>query len=279
MQDVVARVPRCRSSTCLTCWCSQGQAVPSAEGAFATCHCLKPAGQRTGILLLARSRLGPRHAPVGMVRDEVASRDGRGATHQSPHFVRVAAFPRSVAGPVTQGASLSGRRAVAGEARHGCSRRLYHIDPRGRAFARSSVGTAPAPPHCHGRRSSKLSPRWSSRISPADRTRPCTIFLRDDFDTLERRCGGVVGTTFRGFPSFPQRYIERLNGSRRQTATRRPRVPSRCGRVSSRRVHGRRLVRPAGSGRTRRGGRCGRDVPGPHSEGPGLTTRRAATNR
>jgi hypothetical protein len=36
-------------------------------------------------------------------------------------------------------------------------------------------------------------------------------FLRHDFDTLEARFGGVVGTSFRTFPSYPQRYIERLS--------------------------------------------------------------------
>jgi hypothetical protein len=35
-------------------------------------------------------------------------------------------------------------------------------------------------------------------------------FLRQDFDTLARRLGGVVATTFRTYPSFPQRYRERL---------------------------------------------------------------------
>jgi hypothetical protein len=35
-------------------------------------------------------------------------------------------------------------------------------------------------------------------------------FLRHDFATLESRHGGIVGTSFRMFPSFPQRYIERL---------------------------------------------------------------------
>ena len=34
-------------------------------------------------------------------------------------------------------------------------------------------------------------------------------FLRHDVDTLDARCGGVVATTFRTVPSFPQRYIER----------------------------------------------------------------------
>ena len=35
-------------------------------------------------------------------------------------------------------------------------------------------------------------------------------FLRYDFSDLEARFGGAVGTTFRTFPSFPQRYIELL---------------------------------------------------------------------
>src|SRR5438093_2223025 len=35
-------------------------------------------------------------------------------------------------------------------------------------------------------------------------------FLQDDFPSLTSRSGGVVGTSFRTFPSFPQRYIERL---------------------------------------------------------------------
>ena len=33
-------------------------------------------------------------------------------------------------------------------------------------------------------------------------------FLREDFTALEKRHGGVVGTSFRTYPSFPQRYIE-----------------------------------------------------------------------
>lgn len=35
-------------------------------------------------------------------------------------------------------------------------------------------------------------------------------FLQDDFAALEAKHGGIVSTTFRNFPSFPQRYMERL---------------------------------------------------------------------
>jgi hypothetical protein len=33
-------------------------------------------------------------------------------------------------------------------------------------------------------------------------------FLQDDFAALNLKFGGVVATTFRNFPSFPQRYME-----------------------------------------------------------------------
>jgi hypothetical protein len=37
-------------------------------------------------------------------------------------------------------------------------------------------------------------------------------FLRYDFDGLVRRFGGVAGTTFRNYPSYPQRYVEAVTG-------------------------------------------------------------------
>jgi hypothetical protein len=35
-------------------------------------------------------------------------------------------------------------------------------------------------------------------------------FLKHDFDGLESTFGGVVATSFRAFPSYPQRFIEPL---------------------------------------------------------------------
>ena len=43
-------------------------------------------------------------------------------------------------------------------------------------------------------------------------------FLYDDFAALNAKHGGVVSTTFRNFPSFPQRYMEAL-AMPRQSAT------------------------------------------------------------
>ena len=36
-------------------------------------------------------------------------------------------------------------------------------------------------------------------------------FLQYDFQGLNEKHSGVVGTTFRNFPSFPQRYMEALD--------------------------------------------------------------------
>ncbi|MDE3155532.1 MAG: hypothetical protein KGN76_10545 [Acidobacteriota bacterium] len=58
-------------------------------------------------------------------------------------------------------------------------------------------------------------------------------FLRDDFRQLEARYGGVVGTTFRTFPSYPQRYVEPLSPQ--------PAVPGEAEEVALERLR----VRPA----------------------------------
>ena len=50
---------------------------------------------------------------------------------------------------------------------------------------------------------------------PGDRIRIPRLyeFLRWDFASLQARFGGVVATTFRNFPSFPQRYIGAVHGA------------------------------------------------------------------
>ncbi len=88
---------------------------------------------------------------------------------------------------------------------------LYHIDPEGngiRTVARrdgaySSLAHGPA-----------FLQTVSSMVKQYLRTRPDPAqydFLRHDFAGLLARFSGVVATTFRTFPSFPQRYMEALS--------------------------------------------------------------------
>ena len=87
---------------------------------------------------------------------------------------------------------------------------LYHIDPEQEGIRRIELGDGTYSAHCHGHQffeqvAGMVGTYLDSRPDPE-----VYDFLRHDFDTLAARFDGVVGTTFRTFPSFPQRYIERL---------------------------------------------------------------------
>ena len=87
---------------------------------------------------------------------------------------------------------------------------LYHIDPELTGIRRIEREDGSYFANCHGNRFFELVAEMvhtylKSRPDPA-----AYEFLRSDFDTMEQRHGGVAGVTFRTFPSFPQRYIERL---------------------------------------------------------------------
>jgi hypothetical protein len=87
---------------------------------------------------------------------------------------------------------------------------LYHIDPGQNGIRQIERGDGTHSAHCHGRRFFK---EVADMVSVYLESRPdpeLYDFLKHDFGALERRFGAIVGTAFRTFPSFPQRYIERL---------------------------------------------------------------------
>ena len=201
---------RCRSSTCRR---ARVRALRPLERRRRIRHLPLPdaAGERAGLLLLARSSDAGRSpaAPSG------SSRSRRSVTHrrapdQVPDLVRAAAVLRSVARPLAQGAVLSGARAVDREARHGGPRAVSHRSRAGRHPADRARRRHATRRTATASSSSSRSRRWCTRISTADPSPETYDFLRHDFDALEQRYGGVVGTSFRTFPSFPQRFIERL---------------------------------------------------------------------
>ena len=87
---------------------------------------------------------------------------------------------------------------------------LYHIDPGLMGIRRIQRRDGCAASASHGR-------AFLDQVAElvreylATKPDPATCdFLRYGFSDLETRFGGVVGTTFRTFPSFPQRYDEAL---------------------------------------------------------------------
>jgi len=87
---------------------------------------------------------------------------------------------------------------------------LYHIAPDLRGIRRIHGADGQSAANCHGHRffrdvADMVACYLESGPDPATHA-----FLRYSFDELDRRYGGVVGVTFRTFPSFPQRYLEPL---------------------------------------------------------------------
>jgi hypothetical protein len=209
MQDIVARVPTLS-------FIDQGDVLvfaragrSNAEGAFATCHCLSLPASEPGYYYW---------------RDRATRR----ITRRSEWFVtrspsvtigtRPLKYMLSFALPRFCDQSLDRSRkerfypgaepwvAKLDTVVH----ELYHIDPEMAGIRRIEKGDGTYSANCHGRR---FFEHVAEMVQTYFDSRPPTEvydFLRDDFKTLEAKYGGVVGTSFRTFPSFPQRYIERL---------------------------------------------------------------------
>jgi hypothetical protein len=88
---------------------------------------------------------------------------------------------------------------------------LYHIDPDESGIRRVSRSDGTDSPRSHGPLfyedvAEMVRGYLASGADPA-----LHQFLQDDFAALTARHGGVVATTFRNFPSFPQRYMEAVD--------------------------------------------------------------------
>jgi len=88
---------------------------------------------------------------------------------------------------------------------------LYHIDPDETGIRRFSRADGSDSMRSHG-------PLFYEEVAEMVKAYLATCpdpslyeFLQHDFAALNERHGGVLATTFRNFPSFPQRYMERLD--------------------------------------------------------------------
>ena len=210
MQDVVARTPRLS-------FIDLGEVIvfgrsgrSDAEGAFATCHSLTLPDTEPGYYFW---------------RD----RDTGELTRRSPWFVTKSprvqigakqikylisfVLPRFCDQTLTRSRKADlypGAESWVGKL-DTVVHELYHIDPAesGIRAVQRSDGSRSA--RTHG-------PRFYEDVAEmvhdylATRPDPQMVdFLKYDFDALNERFGGVVGTTFSNFPSFPQRYMEAVD--------------------------------------------------------------------
>jgi hypothetical protein len=210
MRDIVTRVPKLSFIRMDRVLVFARSGRTAAEGAYATCHCIC---------------LPPSEPGYYFWRD----RDTGELTRRSQWFVTKSPQVRVGSRRIDYMVSFTLPRFCDQRLEHSRKRlhyrgqptwvakldtivhELYHIDPVQPGIRRMERADGTYSANCHGDR---FFADVVSMVHDYLETRPepeLIDFLRYDFDGLTARFGGVVGTTFRGYPSYPQRYEEALN--------------------------------------------------------------------
>ena len=210
MRDVVMRVPALSyiDAARVLVFARYGRA--HAEGAFATCHCLT---------------LPPTEPGYYYWRDRETGR----ITRRSEWFVVKCPSVEIAATPIHYLISFTLPR-FCNQALEGSRKEeyykgvdpwvakldtivheLYHIDPDGNGIRTVERRDGAYSSLAHGPSFLKTVSGMVKQYLRANPDPSRYEFLRHDFDGLVKRYEGVVATTFRTFPSFPQRYMEALS--------------------------------------------------------------------
>ena len=206
MQDVVSRTPALSFINLREVLVFGRFGRPEAEGAFATCHCLTlPQSEpgyyfwrdRTTGELTRRSEWFVTKTPevrIGSTRIKYL------ISFVLPRFCEQR-LDRSWKSELyeSENSWVAKLYTIVHE--------LYHIYPAATGIRQIA--------NANGTRSRQHGPEFYEEVATIVRSyldsRPdprAYEFLRWDFAGLQREFGGVVATTFRNFPSFPQRYME-----------------------------------------------------------------------
>lgn len=207
MRDVVARVPAltCIDLDRVLVFARLGRT--HAEGAYASCHCLTLPTTEPGYFFWKDRQTG-----------ELTRRSEWFVT-KSPE-VRIAGRPidylLSFALPrfTDQSLEYSRKREYYSRKPNWIAKldtvvhELYHIDPEGRGLRRAVLPDGNYSNRLHGPTFYADVARMVAEYLETSPDPSAYEFLRYDFAGLTERYGKVVCTTFRNYPSFPQRYNE-----------------------------------------------------------------------
>lgn len=209
MEDVVARVPTLSFINVADILVFARAGRSNAEGAFATCHCLTLPASEPGYYFWRDRASGriTRRSEWFVTKSPVVSVGGRHVKYMFSF-----ALPRFC----DQTLDHSRKEKLYPNAEPWIAKldtvihELFHVDPELNGIRRIEREDGRYSAHCHGHRffeevAGMVHTYLASRPDPETYE-----FLRHDFASLDARFDGLVGTSFRTFPSYPQRYIERL---------------------------------------------------------------------
>lgn len=207
MRDIVTRVPAlsCIDLDRVLVFARLGRT--HAEGAYASCHCLTLPTSEPGYFYWKDRQTGEltRRSEWFVTKSPRVEIGGR-----TIDYLISFALPRFS----DQSLEHSRKRELYGRAPGWLAKldtvvhELYHIDPEGQGLRRAVLPDGNVSNKLHG-------PTFYQDVAHmvreylATSPDPATYeFLRYDFAGLTERYGRVVCTTFRNYPSYPQRYNE-----------------------------------------------------------------------
>src|SRR5215510_4917784 len=210
MQDIVSRVSTLSfiDVTDLLVFARPGRS--DAAGAFATCHCLSLPPSEPGYYFWRDRRTGriTRRSEWFITKSPVMTISNRPLKYlfsfTLPRFCDQS-LDRSKKErfyPGVEDPWMAKLDTVVHE--------LYHVDPQLTGIRRIERSDGTYSANCH---SGEFFEQVADMVHTYLRSKPDPAlfdFLRDDFAALDRKHGGIVGTSFRTFPSYPQRYLEPL---------------------------------------------------------------------
>jgi hypothetical protein len=210
MQDVVARTPRLAFIDLKEVIVFARFGRSDAEGAFATCHCLTLPESEPGYFFWKDRETGAltRRSPWFVTKSPQV-RIGATRIKYLISFVLPRFSDQTLVG--SRKADLYDSVDPFIAKLDTIVHELYHIDP--------AEGGLRAIVNADGSRSYRShGPMFYEDVAQMVReylaTKPDPAlydFLHHDFAGLDARFGGVVGTTFSNFPSFPQRYMQTVD--------------------------------------------------------------------
>ncbi len=210
MRDLVVRVPRLSYIDADEILVFGRYGRSGAEGAFATCHCISLPPTEPGYyywrdrqtgLITRRSRWFVTKSPqvyVGGTRinylisftlPRFCNQTLRGSRKEQYYDDRTPGWMAKLDTIVHE---------------------LYHIDPHQPGIRRVELNDGRVASGSHGQRFLQTVADMVAEYLASEPDPSTYDFLRYPFAELEHRYRGVIATTFRNFPSFPQRYIELL---------------------------------------------------------------------
>jgi hypothetical protein len=209
MKDVVARVPTLSFIDMNRVLVFARFGRTAAEGPFATCHCLNLPTSEPGHYFWLDRRTGrtTRRSEWFVTKSPVVQVNGA-----SIDYLISFTLPRFC----DQTLERSRKDHFYPDAAPWVAKldtvvhELYHVDPDEPGIRRIHRADGTPSAGSHGRRffetvAEMVHAYLATKPDPA-----VYDFLRHDFAGLIARHGSVTGTTFRPFPSFPQRYVEVL---------------------------------------------------------------------